>query len=70
MRKCDLEVWGAVCAGDLLSVAARRKHFQSAAHRTATSFTREHVWTFHLWQVCRIPLLQLFCRVHLPAETS
>ncbi|KAF6256540.1 hypothetical protein COO60DRAFT_1640616 [Scenedesmus sp. NREL 46B-D3] len=29
---------------------ARRKHFQSAAHRTAASFTTEHVWTFHLWQ--------------------
>jgi hypothetical protein len=58
---------GCWCAGDLLSVAARRKHFQSAGHRTATSFTTEHVWTFHLWQVRHLAAaevnLQVACSI-------
>lgn len=38
-------------AGEPLSVAARRKHFQAAKNRAGVTFSTQHVWTFHLWQV-------------------
>lgn len=40
----------AIDAGDGLTVASRRRYFQTAANRQDMPFSTDYVWTFHLWQ--------------------